>query len=120
MFRDSHIPLCVQDMETAGFQLRYIDVRDRAGELLRLNHGHNSPYRDCSPGHNWLAGFLKRHPGRFKLIFLLCSVRVFTDRLRKTLDTERLFNYVPLVTLLVRHAYGPMTLAISVKSNPPK
>ena len=52
-----------QDMETAGFQLRYIDVRDRAGELLRLNHGHNSPYRDCSPGHNWLAGFLKRHPG---------------------------------------------------------
>ena len=51
-------------METAGFQLRYIDVRDRAGELLRLNHGHNSPYRDCSPGHNWLAGFLKRHPGK--------------------------------------------------------
>ena len=50
-------------MESAGFQLRCIDVRDRAAEILRLNHGHNSPYKDCSPGHNWLAGFLKRHPG---------------------------------------------------------
>lgn len=43
--------------------MKHIDVRDRAGELLRLNHGHNSPYKDCSPGHNWLSGFMKRHPG---------------------------------------------------------
>ena len=53
----------LQDMESAGFQMKHIDVRDRAGELLRLNHGHNSPYKDCSPGHNWLSGFMKRHPG---------------------------------------------------------
>lgn len=52
-----------QDMESAGFQVKHMDIRDRAGELLRLNHGLQSPYKDCSPGHNWLAGFIKRHPG---------------------------------------------------------
>ncbi len=51
-------------MEAAGFTLRNMDVRDRAGEILRLNHGHNSPYREGSPGHNWLGGFIKRHPGK--------------------------------------------------------
>ena len=54
-----------QDMENAGFQLRCVDVRDRAAELLRLNHGHNSPYKDGSPGHNWFHGFVKRHPGLY-------------------------------------------------------
>ncbi len=54
--------------------MRCIDVRDRAGEILQLNHGHNSPYKDCSPGHNWLAGFLKRHPGKncYSILYLHC------------------------------------------------
>ena len=37
-------------MEAAGFELRCLDVRDRAGEILQLNHGHNTPYKDHSPG----------------------------------------------------------------------
>lgn len=53
-----------QDMEAAGFQMRNADVRERAGELLRLNYGHSSPYGEgCSPGHNWFSGFMKRHQG---------------------------------------------------------
>ena len=56
-------------MESAGFQVKHMDIRDRAGELLRLNHGLQSPYKDCSPGHNWLAGFIKRHPGKLPKIF---------------------------------------------------
>ena len=51
-------------MEAAGFQMRNADVRERAGELLRLNYGHSSPYGEgCSPGHNWFSGFMKRHQG---------------------------------------------------------
>ena len=56
-------------MESSGFQIKCMDVRDRAAEMLRLNHGHNSPYKEGSPGHNWLAGFLKRHPG-MRLFFV--------------------------------------------------
>lgn len=54
----------IKDMEAAGFQMRNADVRERAGELLRLNYGHSSPYGEgCSPGHNWFSGFMKRHQG---------------------------------------------------------
>ena len=66
-------------MENAGFQLRCIDVRDRAAELLRLNHGHNSPYKDGSPGHNWFHGFVKRHPG-FLLYHLHLQILVSCSR----------------------------------------
>ncbi|ESO11452.1 hypothetical protein HELRODRAFT_183146 [Helobdella robusta] len=50
-------------MEECGFNLLCIDIRERASELLSLNQRCNSPYRDFIPGHNWLAGFLRRHPG---------------------------------------------------------
>lgn len=54
-----------KDMEASGFQMKCMDVRDRAAEMLRLNPRSNgSKYKEGSPGHNWLAGFLKRHPGR--------------------------------------------------------
>ena len=65
--------ILLQNLEQAGFQFRCVDVRVRAAEILRLNYGHNSPYKDTSPGHNWLSGFLKRHPGKFHFIASLYS-----------------------------------------------
>ena len=52
----------IKDMQAAGFELRGPDVRDRAAEILRVSTCPSSPNRDWSPGHNWFAGFRKRHP----------------------------------------------------------
>lgn len=53
----------IRDMAHAGFLVRCQDIRERAGEILRLNYGHKSPYQNTIPGHNWLGGFMRRHPG---------------------------------------------------------
>jgi len=52
-------------METGGFTLHCANIRELARQMLmmRVAHGFSMPYRDGCPGHNWLAGFLKRHPG---------------------------------------------------------
>lgn len=56
---------CIQQMECAGFQMHGINIREQAQELLNRNQqcSANSKHRTTTPGHNWLAGFLKRHPG---------------------------------------------------------
>jgi len=52
-------------MENGGFALHCANIRELARQMLmmRVARGFSMPYRDGCPGHNWLAGFLKRHPG---------------------------------------------------------
>ena len=52
-------------MESGGFALHCAHIRELARQMLmmRVAHGFSMPYRDGCPGHNWLGGFLKRHPG---------------------------------------------------------
>jgi len=52
-------------METGGFTLNCANIRELARQMLvmRVTRGFSMHYRDGCPGHNWLAGFLKRHPG---------------------------------------------------------
>jgi len=52
-------------MEAGGFALNCANIRELARQMLmmRVSRGFSMPYRDGCPGHNWLAGFLKRHPG---------------------------------------------------------
>ena len=79
-------------MEAAGFELRCLDVRDRAGEILQLNHGHNTPYKDHSPGHNWFSGFVKRHQGLWKTSKLKCSWQYFSNFMTKFVLNGILMN----------------------------
>jgi len=69
-------------METGGFTLHCGDIRELARQLLmmRVARGFSMPYRDGCPGHNWLTGFLKRHPGNVSYV-TLCeqySIPVFS------------------------------------------
>jgi len=52
-------------MEAGGFTLHCANIRELARQMLmlRVDRGFSMPYHDGCPGHNWLAGFLKRHPG---------------------------------------------------------
>jgi len=60
----------LQQLEGGGFQLHCGDIRELARQMLmiRVSRGFSTPYRNGCPGHNWYAGFLKRHPG----LKLLC------------------------------------------------
>jgi len=63
------LPSCcvcyLQQMQAGGFALHCANIRELARQMLmmRVMRGFSMPYRDGCPGHNWLAGFLKRHPG---------------------------------------------------------
>ena len=83
----------IHDIESRGFTLRGVDVRDRAGELLQLNRGADSPYIDCSPGHNWLSGFVKRNPDiqPKKLMQRRSTGNSPTTNLRRTKDQLKSF-----------------------------
>jgi len=52
-------------MESGGFALHCANIRELARQMLmmRVVRGFSMPHHGACPGHNWLTGFLKRHPG---------------------------------------------------------
>jgi len=72
----------MQQLESGGFHLHCNNIRELARQMLtlRASRGCNMPYRDGCPGHNWLAGFLKRHPGnliaKVARLAVVCSFKV--------------------------------------------
>ena len=65
------------------------NIRELARQMLmmRVTRGFSMPYRDRCPGHNWLAGFLKRHPGNATFY------RIFLQRCRIAGNAERCISH---------------------------
>ena len=57
-------------MESGGFALHCANIRELARQMLmmRVVRGFSMPHHDACPGHNWLTGFLKRHPGNIAFL----------------------------------------------------
>jgi len=83
-------------MEAGGFALHCANIRELARQMLmmRVARGFSMPYRDGCPGHNWLAGFLKRHPGNFDFMnsfgsAVMCCFQLFFSMTEATVPSCR-------------------------------
>lgn len=61
-------------MVECGFNIQCLDIREKAHEILKRNPKQCSSQLPNMPGHNWLSGFIKRHPGNW-IITLIAKIK---------------------------------------------